>query len=341
MATPLETLRRALDAELWPSALLIAGENEALRAQLVSAAEESLDEEDRATGIDRFDEGPIARVLDSARTMPLLGGRRVVIARDPEGFASGAEHAKELLLAYLQAPPAHALLVLVLAKLDKRLKLVKAIAKSGLILECALPKEREMPAWVAARAKDMRIRLTGDAIQLIADAVGTDTGLATRELEKLSLIADPEGAHPLSAREVEELLSPGRAVGAFTLEDALLAGKLRPALEALDRHLAGASFGAPLALLGRLASISRRLATAASVVEGGGSEDDVREALGCHPFVAQKYARAARRRARHAELALAACVAADGMLKSGRNAREALTRVVVALAPGRQEQQRS
>ncbi len=331
MTGPRQALRDALKQERWPSVLLIGGEDAALCQELIGLVIGALGEEERATGIDRFDAQPMARVLDAARTRPLLGGRRVVIAREPEGFGGASDPARELLIAYLEAPPDHALLVLVLSKIDKRLKVVKAIARDGLVLECTRPREREMSRWVALRAQEAGLRLTGDAIQLIADAVGTDTGLAQREIEKLALIAD--FSRKMAASDIEQLLSPGRAVGAFALEDALLAGRLRQAIEALDRHMTGASHGAPLALLGRLASICRRLVSAGAVLDNGGGEHDVREALDCHPFVAKKYAQAARRRAHYAQAGLAACVAADGMLKSGGDPREALGRVLLALAP--------
>ena len=332
MAGPLQSLEAALKATPWPAVVLIGGEDQALMRRLVDATENALDEEERATGIDRFEGGPMARVIDAARTRPLLGGRRLVIARDAEALAAGKDDARDLLLAYIDNPPDHALLVLVTGKIDRRLKVIKEISKKGLLLEGARPREREMPRWIAERAASMELRLAGDAIQLLADAVGTDTALAERELEKIALVAEPENRRPVGAKEIEDLLSPARAVGAFALEDALLGGKLEAAIEALDRHLAGAGYGEPLALLGRLSAISRRLAAAFAVVGQGGGEDAVREALGCHPFVAQKYTAAARRHGARAAAALAACVAADGMLKSGRNPRQALTRIVLALA---------
>ncbi|MFI4897979.1 MAG: hypothetical protein ACIARR_09155, partial [Phycisphaerales bacterium JB059] len=78
------------------------------------------------------------------------------------------------------------------------------------------------------------------------------------------------------------------------LEDALLAGRTRDGVELLDRLLAEGHVKEPLAVLGRLAGICRRLAVAHGAVESGGGESAVQQALGCHPFVAKKYARAAR-----------------------------------------------
>ena len=328
MSEASRTLAQALDTQAWPPVLLISGEDRAERDGLIARILETLPEPERLTGVDRFEDGPLARVLDAARTMPLLGGRRIVILHSSQGLGE-SEAARDALLDYLESPPAHALLVIVLDKIDRRQKLFKAVAKKGLVLQCDKPRERQMPRWIQEQAGSLGLRLRGDAVQAIADAVGTDTGLASRELEKLALIAG-SSERPLDAASIEPLLGPTRSVGAFALEDALLAGRGREAIEALRRHMDGANTQ-PLALLARLAGICRRLTVAAATVEEGGGEAQVQAALGCHPFVAKKYASAARRRGGRGERALAACVTADGLLKSGHDPWSALSPIVLAL----------
>ncbi|MDQ7006283.1 MAG: DNA polymerase III subunit delta [Acidobacteriota bacterium] len=326
MARPPAALLRALEKEPWPSVILVAGEDGAARQAAIHLIEQHLPDETPA--IDRFEDEPLARVLDTARTAPLLGGRRLVVVRLKPGLLDG-EEGRQTLLDYLDSPAEHAVLVLDSPKIDKRLKWVKVVAKRGLVVECSKPREREMPGWIEGEAREVGVRLRGDAIQLLADCAGTDTGLARRELEKIALVATP-GDPPLGAAEIEPLLSPGRTAGAFALEDALLAGRCQAALTCLHRHLEGSSAVAPLALLARLAGICRRLAVAAEVRARGGGEGEVQAALGCHPFVARKYSQAVDRRSIDADRALAACVAADGRLKSGGAAATALEAVVLA-----------
>ena len=192
-----------------------------------------------------------------------------------------------------------------------------------------------MASWVAAKAAERGLKLTGPAARALAEAVGTNTAIAERELDKLALVSDASGSavgKGIGVETVEEMLGPGRAVGAFALEDALLGGDAAGAVEILGRRLVGTDNSAPLVLLGQLASISRRLAAAYDVVGRGGGADEVREALGCHPFTAGKYAQAARKVGARAGDAMAACVAADGRLKSGGDAWQALAGVVQAFA---------
>jgi DNA polymerase-3 subunit delta len=334
MASALRDIRARLEAESWPPAILLAGDDEDAIGRALSIIAQALPDEERDTACDRFAEGPLAPALDAARTRPLLGGRRIVIAREPEGLgARGGQPARDALLRYLDAPPPHALLVLVVRKLDKRLAVVKRIAKAGLVVELSQPRERDMPGWIAGRAREGGLELPPQAVQALADAVGRDTALAARELDKLRLLAEERaaGARPtrVSAEAVAASLGPHRAVGAFALEDAILEGRAGDAFEALARQLHGQGVGEALPLLGRLAWIARRLSVARKAASGG--EERVREALGCHPFVAKKYYRASRGRAgASAAAALASCVRADGELKSSGDPRAALENVLLA-----------
>lgn len=335
MRGALGDLLEALAGEQWPPVLVVTGEDQDGRERAIQAVVRAVPEEDRATTVERLSGRPVAQVLDAARTAPLWGDRRVVIVTDCEWLVPTADAgAQEDLTEYVRRAPRHALLALEAIKVDRRLTVVKAIEEHGFLLECAAPRERDMPFWLTERSRESGLALTAEAAQVLADAVGTDTGLAAREVDKLVLLAGERPARgfaPVDAELVEQSLGPARAAGAFALEDAILGGRGPAALETMDRRLAGADAGTPLILLGRLAAVVRRLSIAAGVLGRGGGEQEVQQALGGHPFVAHKYAVAARGLGSRTERAMAACVVADGMLKSGRNPRAALTKVVLAL----------
>ena len=334
METTFEDLKKQLSTGDWPSVLLIAGDDAEARTRALDFIVSQLPSSEQATSISRHAEAALATILDDARTASLFGNRRIVIAVEPPGFEGAGESEKKAWTEYLNAPGEQASLVLLKKKLDRRLAVTKAIVKRGALLVCERPKEREMPRWIEARAKARGLRIASAGIQLLADAVGTDTAVAAREIEKLKLLvadAESDDARGVDAQLVADALGPGRAVGAFELEDAMLNGRPTEALDALERMLIDGDGGLPLALLGRLASIARRLAGAHAVLATGGNERDVEAALKCHPFVAGKYHRAARRVGTRAARGLAACVSADVQLKSGRDPRHALAGVVLAM----------
>lgn len=329
-----EQVLKAARAGTLPSVVLLVGGDETVQRGLLHELTAALPGADQPGNLARFQDAPLARVLDACRTVPMLGGRRIVIARGVPGLtADGDDGARDELMTFVQSPPAHAVLVIVAAKVDGRLAVVKQLEQRGAVVRSEVPSEREMPGWIGKRAKQLGLALSPTACQALADAIGADTGVANGELRKLALLVEP--GQPIDRGQVEQALGPSRSVGAFALEDALLGGDARGALAALDRHLAGADGGAPLALLGRLGGILRRLALAHAVVARGGSETEVRGALGVHPFVASKYAKAAARCGPRSADGLAACVTADLALKSGRDPRAALSAVVLAVTAPR------
>ena len=156
-APPRSALERELAAGRWPPVVLVVGEDEVAARRAVDALIMALPEDERLTGVDRLSEAPLVRALDAARTRTLLGGRRVVVSFEPQGLAaggSGGSEAQEALEQYLERPPAHATLVFVVEKTDRRLKAIKRLEEVGLVVDAPLPKEREMPSWVAARAAE-------------------------------------------------------------------------------------------------------------------------------------------------------------------------------------------
>ncbi len=320
----------------WPKALVLHGDDGEQIRGIVSRLAAALVRDEPDAAVERFDSGEFAGALDAVRTGALFGGHRLVVVSGVEWLgAKSDESAREAFTRYLDGPPAQGTLVLLAEKVDGRVALVKRMEREGALIPCALPSEREIPRYLAERARARGLELPPAAIQALADAVGTDAGLAARELDKLVLVAPrpgPDGAPVrLSPQQVEAMLGPTKAVGAFALEDAILRRDAAEALETLSRHVEAEGVGSPLPLLARLASMARRLAVAEGVAHRRGSEDDLRSRLGCHPFVAKKYWEAARQGSARGTDGLAACVTADRALKSGGDARSALRTVVLAL----------
>lgn len=336
MSTSPADLFRRLETGDWPPIILITGDDEAGRRRVVEQLVHFLPPEDQLAGVDRFESDvALARIFDAARTPSLLGGRRLVLATEPSGLGGSPSDAqRRAWVEFLDHPSETATLVVNIGKADRRLEIVKRLERAGAWIDCPLPREREMAGWILDRARERGIELSLEGARLLADAVGTGTATAERELDKLALVGPRDGGK-VDPAVVEDLLGPGRAVGAFALEDALLSGNSQQALEIVNRRLSRADTGTPLALLGQMAGICRRLAVASGVAARGGGAEQIKEALGCHPFTASKYSQAAQRVGSRAAQALAACVAADGRLKSGGDPLHALASIVLALAPSR------
>jgi len=164
------------------------------------------------------DEVPPARIAETAAAFPMFGERRVVWARHAEALPSGAAIAP--LLAYLENPSEHTVLLITSSKLDKRLKLTGACAGRGRVVEFGRLVGRDLVAQVGRQAREHRLDLEPAAVQVLVDLVGEDLGELDAELAKLALQDDAEGRR-IGPDEVRGLVARSRDVNAFALADAL------------------------------------------------------------------------------------------------------------------------
>jgi DNA polymerase III subunit delta len=135
--------------------------------------------------------------LDSAMTPPFGTGKRLVWLAD----TTLMQQCSEPLLAELertlpQIPATTILLLTSKNKPDGRLKSTKAIQKYANVQEFSLIspwKTEELSQRVQIVAKELGLKLTSDAIQLLAESVGNNTRQLYLELEKLQLLAGGQG----------------------------------------------------------------------------------------------------------------------------------------------------
>jgi len=135
--------------------------------------------------------------LDSAMTPPFGMGKRLVWLAD----TTLMQQCSEQLLAELertlpQVPATTILLLTSKNKPDGRLKSTKIIQKYANVQEFSLIppwKTEELSQRVQIVAKELGLKLTSDAIQLLAESVGNNTRQLYLELDKLQLFAGGEG----------------------------------------------------------------------------------------------------------------------------------------------------
>ena len=152
-------------------------------------------------------------------------GRRFIIVDTVERWKD-----KELdpLLAPLAAIPADTT-VAFFAREDSRAKapakLHDAVRRAGgdVSAEVAV-KPWELPKWVIARARELKLELEPDAARALIHHVGDRQQRLLRELEKLALGADPGAGARIDAVQLDALAAPSAEARAWSLADALVAG---------------------------------------------------------------------------------------------------------------------
>jgi DNA polymerase-3 subunit delta len=256
-----------------------------------------------------------AEIAAEARAVPMLSSRRLLVVDEGERLQAAD---LEILDPIFERPAPETCLVVAAAKLDQRRGPILRAAKRGQLWKAEAPGDRDLPGYLAQRARTRGVRLSPEAVAAIVVAVGGDCAALDDAMERTVLYAGP--GREATAADVREVVSPVRQHSVFELVDAI--GGRRPdralalVAELLDRR------EEPLKLVGLLARHVRQLLQArVRLHTSGGALDPGALAgeLGLHPFVAKKLLAQCRAfRGAELENALARLARADLELKSSR-----------------------
>ena len=248
-------------------------------------------------------DGPNAKlseVLKELATRAMFGGdRRLVVVEDADKFVS--QH-REGLEKYVSQPRASGVLLMEVSAWPANTRLYKAVAATGLQVECTPPEPKRFIPWLVSLArKDHHVRISADVAERLVEMVGPDLGLLDQELAKLALSAGPEGE--ITSELVERMVGAWRARTAWDMLDAALEGRVADALLQFDRLVLAGEH--PIAVLAQITSSLRRLGGATRLVlaaEASGRPISVRAALeqaGVKSFFLAKTESQLRRLGRH------------------------------------------
>ncbi|MFO0752452.1 MAG: DNA polymerase III subunit delta [Thermodesulfovibrionales bacterium] len=165
------------------------------------------------------DVAPMEQIVDTLNTLPFLAGRRTVVLKNLQKLAK--KEAKKL-EAYLAAPSPASLLIMLHEGASP--KLFEAAALKGVKMIALTVQEKEIPLWITSHAKEKGLTLTGEAVDYLITVAGTDLGMLSAEIEKLSCWS---ASGSIGVEELKGTVYAGAEYSAFDLTDALAAGDAR------------------------------------------------------------------------------------------------------------------
>jgi DNA polymerase III subunit delta len=265
---------------------LIVGDDERGKDDLVRLFHVLVPEDVRAFNLERLsalDTDP-ASVVSIARTLPLLGDRRVIIVARAERWLTGKKRGKaassdddgdddageenaapaagDAMTSYVESPEPNTTLVLVASDVNRTTRLVKALLKSAVVVECwGLKGEKEArgPAiadamqragkFIEGEMKKAGKTLDPRAVQPLLEHAGTDIAVLRGDVERLLLYV--EGRSAISLEDVRAVVAGQTMINAWGVTNAIERGDARTALREL--HLSFESGAVPYMVLGQLA----------------------------------------------------------------------------------------
>jgi len=183
----------------------------------------------------------IGTLLSTARTLPMMAPKRVVIVHEAERLLApkrardeeegpdaelakkgkrGATPADEL-EAYVENPEPMTTLVFVSGPLDANRRIVKLLRKHADLVDCgSLESPREAAIWIQRRLEKDELTIDPKALHLLLQTTGLSLGRIRAEIEKLVLYA--AGETVITPVHVRDLVIPeNESEGVFALIDAV------------------------------------------------------------------------------------------------------------------------
>ena len=192
-----------------------------------------------------------AEVMAACDTVPFLGGRRLVVVEGAlsQGSSAGRRRSKRgpaesdaetaaqgpwwaLVEHASRMPETTTLVLLDGGSVDEAL--LDALKPFATVKQFPLPGPKEVTGWVQARARGRGLEVDGRACSLIAELIGSDTGILASEIEKLLTFS--AGAR-ITEHDVKALVPDLRDREGYYLADAVADGKAAQATKLLHEML--------------------------------------------------------------------------------------------------------
>jgi DNA polymerase-3 subunit delta len=210
-----------------------------------------------------------ARLADEARSLCLLGGRRVVRLRQASDQATAACRA------LLALERIEALVIIDAGELASGSSLRRLIegARHAAAIACYRDEGRDLAAFVDRELAERHLRADADARAWLLEHVGADRGVTRSELDKLALYlgAASASAEAASRRvgldDVAAVVGDSAALGLDDLVHGVALGQLAATERCLERLLGEGQ--QPVRLVRAQANHFARLHRLAALLEGG------------------------------------------------------------------------
>lgn len=242
---------------------------------------------------DRFDlkETPMAQVLDLANAYPMFAAKKLIVLDCSKDLSQEDE---EKLEAYLASPSPHTVLVLCLAKADKRKKFIKFLTDKKLIHPIDPPNLADMPLWVDKICTTRSLKISPSSKRLLIDYVGANLFRLDQELEKIKLFIHP--LLTIEDRHVQEMVIKTSGENVFALSDHFFEGKKTAAIQTFRFQLLEGT--PPLVMLSLFIRHIKILLTTHWAQKKGIAQNELPKLLGVPPFVVSKYTAQTRQKSR-------------------------------------------
>ncbi len=231
-------------------------------------------------------------IIERARTLPMMAPRRLVVAWGVDRLFKKSEAGIEDAERYFEAPCPETALVLIAGAADKRLRIFSALKKGGATIhEYGQPRLSDVPALIRDFATHQGKAIDEEAVQEIANLVGTEVMWLRNEVEKACLYVGERDRVTLA--DVRTLMADIGAHEIWDLTDALAKKDFVTCMRLLESLFREST--QPVIIFGALARQIRQITQARRLLKARLDARSIAREMKLPPFIADKVVGYARR----------------------------------------------
>lgn len=298
----LEILKKQIKENKLQNIYLFYGAEEYLVKYYINAITKLIaDDDNKELNCISFDgKTDVDTIIANCETLPIFSDKKLVIAKnsglfkskkgDADNSGSDKKATKDKLSEYLENMPPYTCLILVETDIDKRLKLVNAIKKYGLILELGFQKPPDLVKWVIKVFKSYNKSIEQmPASYLVENSEYSMTELLN-EIEKIvNFVGDK---NQITINDIEMVCIKTIKSRIFDLTDAVSEGNISKALILLNDM---AALKEPMQKVLFMIIRQIRMVYRIKLLRQKGMRDElVTKQMGLTPFVASKVMKISR-----------------------------------------------
>src|SRR6187431_3129953 len=156
-------------------------------------------------------------IVSTAKRYPMMADRQVVIVKEAQELSRTFDKIES----YVENPMPSTVLVFCYKykTLDKRKKVTKLLAKSGIVYESKKLYENQVGDWIKRILAGKKYGIEPKANAMLVEFLGTDLSKISNELEKLQIIL-PKGS-TITPHHIEENIGFSKDFNVFELRKAI------------------------------------------------------------------------------------------------------------------------
>lgn len=224
-----------------------------------------------------------AEILDTARTLPFMADRRVIVIKRVDA-AKQAFMENLNLLKYLESPYKETCIIFTAREVDQRKKFYKNILKNGKPVHFAKLKPYQATKWIIKSIKEKGCEVETSAAEYLADVFNGNLNRINSEIEKIILYSGKQKKIDLNT--VQKVAGNPKVDSIFELTDAIGEKSIKSCINNMENLLTHGAL--PLQVLGMISRQFRLIWQAKVLADKKVPSGEIAKKTGVHPYFVSK-----------------------------------------------------